>query len=220
MGNYNGYIENSDVEENYADFSLRIPTDKVDAFLDNMTKKDNPFTVKRKSYSSSDVTADYVDVEGRLAAKKKALEKYYDLMDQAKSINETMEVLNAISDLEGEIEGFESQLKSYDSQIDYTEVHVSVTGKGATSEPIKDEFGGIGETLAHNFALFLEFLAGAIFVVPTALLIMFLIVKVVKLADNGKKRNDINKPYFYNAPPQNGNNGQDMPSWQTTKVSG
>ncbi len=113
MGNYNGYIENSDVEENYADFSLRIPTDKVDAFLDNMTKKDNPFTVKRKSYSSSDVTADYVDVEGRLAAKKKALEKYYDLMDQAKSINETMEVLNAISDLEGEIEGFESQLKSY-----------------------------------------------------------------------------------------------------------
>ena len=113
VGNYNGYIENSDVEENYADFSLRIPTDKVDAFLDNMTKKDNPFTVKRKSYSSSDVTADYVDVEGRLAAKKKALEKYYDLMDQAKSINETMEVLNAISDLEGEIEGFESQLKSY-----------------------------------------------------------------------------------------------------------
>lgn len=177
-----GYAEDMTVNRNNADFTLRIPTDHVDAFLGALNSDDNNLKVDSLTDTKTDVTSSYSDTEGRLDAKKQALARYRELLDQAQSVGETLEILNAISDIEGEIEGYTRQLKSYDGLIDYTSITVYIYEEEAKMTPVKDVLSELGETLARNLAGFLTFLAGAIFVIPTALFIIFLIVKVIRLA--------------------------------------
>lgn len=191
-----GYIESSDVSGNtyddnsprYASYVFRIPSDKVDEFT--ITVSDNS-TVTNKTVNTDDVTLQYVDIESRLNAlesEKKALE---DLLKNAESTADIIEIRDMLTEVIYEIESNKSQLRTYDSLIDFTSVTVDIS---ETEHPEIVEkqtvWQEIASNLAENFRGVWEFLVNSfVFIVSSIpflllfgayILVIFIIVKIVK----------------------------------------
>lgn len=191
-----GYIESSDVSGNtyddnsprYASYVFRIPSDKVDEFT--ITVSDNS-TVTNKTVNTDDVTLQYVDIESRLNAlesEKKALE---DLLKNAESTADIIEIRDMLTEVIYEIESNKSQLRTYDSLIDFTSVTVDIS---ETEHPEIVEkqtvWQEIASNLSENFRGVWEFLVNSfVFIVSSIpflllfgayILVIFIIVKIVK----------------------------------------
>ena len=116
--------------DNYGDYeyltiqaTLKIAPDKLEEFIVLAEKTDK---VTSSEISSDDVTRDYYDIKLRLESKKKALKNYYDLLAQAKTISESLEIQRYITDLTAEIESMEGTLRYYDSKVDQSTIYLSI----------------------------------------------------------------------------------------------
>ena len=66
---HSGYIQNSDVGDGYGYFTVKIPSDEADTFLEEIKES---YDVTNINDSLSDVTLEYTDIESRLKTKQKA----------------------------------------------------------------------------------------------------------------------------------------------------
>lgn len=114
---------NGNRQERYADYILRIPANKLDAFLNEVQDQSN---IIDKSRSVEDVTLTYVDIESR----KKALQTEYDrlleLVRDAETVEDIIALEERIATVRYEIESIESRLRTFDNQIDYSTVYLNV----------------------------------------------------------------------------------------------
>jgi len=122
-----GYIS-SDNQNNYSgspryEQVVRIPSDKLDDFVskvEGLAKR-----VDNKTISTQDVTEEFIDVETRLATKKELEARYRDLLKQAKSVKDIIEVEAQLNNVRGEIESMEGRLKYLNSQVSYSTLTVT-----------------------------------------------------------------------------------------------
>ena len=149
-----GYIETSSVNGNsyshhstrYASYVIRIPADKLNEFVEVVSKLGN---VTQKNESVEDVTLRYIDVESHKKALETEQERLLELLSKAENMEEILTIESKLSDIRYEIENYESQLKTMDNQIDYSTVSVYVdevervtdTGEKGFFEEIKERFG-------------------------------------------------------------------------------
>ena len=191
-----GYIESSDVSGNtydddsprYASYVFRIPSDKVDEFT--TTVSDNS-TVTNKTVNTEDVTLQYVDIESRvnaLESEKKALE---DLLKNAQSTADIIEIRDMLTDVIYEIESNKSQLRTFDSLIDFTSItvdiheteHPQVVEKQTVwqeiSTNLSDNFRGVWEFVVDSFVFIVSSIP-FLLLFGVYLAVIFIIVKIVK----------------------------------------
>ena len=124
--NLGGYVENSYVNGNsyytensrYASLTLRIPKDKTDDFLGTVGEMAN---VTSKSENVEDVT-----LKSHVEALQAEQEQLMKLMEQAKTVEDTMSIQSRLTDVRYELESYMSQLKVYDNQVDYDTVNISI----------------------------------------------------------------------------------------------
>lgn len=129
--NLGGYVESSYVNGNsyytensrYASLTLRIPKDKTDDFLGTVGKMAN---VTSKSENVEDVTLTYTDLKSHVEALQAEQEQLMKLMEQAKTVEDTMSIQSRLTDVRYELESYMSQLKVYDNQVDYDTVNISI----------------------------------------------------------------------------------------------
>lgn len=122
-----GYIS-TDNQNNYSgspryEQVARIPADKLDDFISKieaLAKK-----VDNKSISTQDVTEEFIDVETRLATKKELEARYRDLLKQAHTVKDIIEVEAQLNNVRGEIESMEGRLKYLNSQVSYSTLTLS-----------------------------------------------------------------------------------------------
>lgn len=122
-----GYIS-SDNQNNYSgapryEQVVRLPSDKLDDFvlkIEGLAKK-----VDNKTISTQDVTEEFIDVETRLATKKELEARYRDLLKQAKSVKDIIEVEAQLNNVRSEIESMEGRLKYLNSQVSYSTLTVT-----------------------------------------------------------------------------------------------
>lgn len=191
-----GYIESSDVSGNtydddsprYASYVFRIPSEKVDEFT--TTVSDNS-TVTNKTVNTEDVTLQYVDIESRvnaLESEKKALE---DLLKNAQSTADIIEIRDMLTDVIYEIESNKSQLRTFDSLIDFTSItvdiheteHPQVVEKQTVwqeiSTNLSDNFRGVWEFVVDSFVFIVSSIP-FLLLFGVYLAVIFIIVKIVK----------------------------------------
>jgi len=123
----NGYIS-SDDQNNYAGtprFSqvVRIPTDKLDDFIVKIEALAK--NVDQKSISTQDVTEEFIDVETRLATKKELEARYHEILKQAKTVTDILEVETQLNNVRGEIESMEGRLKYLNNQTALSTITVT-----------------------------------------------------------------------------------------------
>ncbi len=110
-------------ETRYAYFTLRIPSGKLDEFIGG-AKTVGAAT----SYSeyAQDVSETYYDIEARLATQQAKLARLNELLLQATTMSDLIEIESAISDTQYQIDRYQGQLNGYDSRISYSYVYVSL----------------------------------------------------------------------------------------------
>ena len=129
--NLGGYVESSYVNGNsyytensrYASLTLRIPKDKTNDFLGTVGEMAN---VTSKSENVEDVTLTYTDLKSHVEALQAEQEQLMKLMEQAKTVEDTMSIQSRLTDVRYELESYMSQLKVYDNQVDYDTVNISI----------------------------------------------------------------------------------------------
>src|SRR5690606_24485640 len=107
-----------------SNISIRIPADNFDNFIEEITLGVEHFD--RKEINVQDVTAEFVDIEARLKTKKELENRYVEILKQANTVSEILEVERQIGDLRAEIESFEGRLKYLNNQVSYSTLNVRI----------------------------------------------------------------------------------------------
>lgn len=123
MNTYNGSSYYNRGGTRNADMTIRIPKNKLDAFLNTVTGISN---VIRRSDNVEDVTLAYVDLESHRDALRTEQTRLLELLEKAESIEDIITIEQRLSDVRYQLESMESQLRTYDNQVDYSTVYLSI----------------------------------------------------------------------------------------------
>ena len=184
-----GYIEQSDISGNsitnygrpalkYANLTLRIPADKLNAFIAQVETDSN---VIYKSETVSDITLQYSDVESRLKTLRMEQERLWELMASADSTEAILALEQRLTDVSIEIESSESRLRHYDNSILYSTVYLNISEVNLESPtqpetPWQQIQRGFARNLKALGDSLTAFLIGFLSSLPTILFVLLLIV--------------------------------------------
>lgn len=115
---YSGY------RSRYANLTLRIPTDKVDAFLAEMSEISN---VTSSSKELSDVTLTYVATESLVKALETEEARLLELLAQAENLTDILAIEDRLTDVRYELESVASTLRVLDNKVDYATIDLSLS---------------------------------------------------------------------------------------------
>jgi hypothetical protein len=107
---------------------LSVPADKLDTALDQLSKQVG--TVVRRTTSSQDVTAQYVDTESRLKTMRASVARVRALMTQAKDIGQVVVLEGELSRRQADLESLESQLGALKNSVERSTVTISLSTPG------------------------------------------------------------------------------------------
>ncbi len=209
-----GYISDSDVNNDsyydsvtdryvtsptpsYATLTIRIPADKLDDFVTEVTENSN---ITSQSKSVEDVTLTYVDLESHKAALQAEEDRLLELLEMAETVEDMITIEDKLADVRYRLESMESQLRSYDNQITYSTVHLTLNQveKYTPAEPtnlwerIRDGFTSnlraVGEWLLDVFVALVTHLPGLVVFVLFCWLIIVIVRKLRKRNNERKLR--------------------------------
>lgn len=129
----NGYVEDQNVyngstyssrRHRSASLTVRIPAEDVDQFTQQVAGIAN---VVSKETNRQDVTLSYVATESRMTALQTEEARLLELMAQAETMSDLLEIEARLTDVRYELESVTSQLRLYDNQIDYATIYLSLS---------------------------------------------------------------------------------------------
>lgn len=125
---YDGYYEQETLSSsgNYANYSLvaRIPAERLDQFLKDLENGGDKLT--ERSLRSEDVSLQYVDSESRLKSKRAYLERYQQLLGQAKNVKDVLEIQEQIRQLQEDIDSQESIMRRLKDQLAFSSLSIQL----------------------------------------------------------------------------------------------
>lgn len=120
----NERLNNSDWEISY-NLKIRIPSDSFEKLIAEIETGGGE--IKYKEIDARDVTDQFIDLETRLANKKNYLKKYNDLLKQAKSVKDILEIEEKIRGIEEEIESTTGRLKYLSDLVDFSTLDLEIS---------------------------------------------------------------------------------------------
>ena len=106
-----------------ASLTVRIPAERVDEFTEEMSGIAN---VVSTNLSREDITPSYVATESRVKALQTEEARLLELMEQAETMADLLEIESRLTDVRYELENRASQLRLYDNQVDYATIYLSI----------------------------------------------------------------------------------------------
>lgn len=106
-----------------ASLTVRIPAERVDEFTEEMSGIAN---VVSTNLSREDITLSYVATESRVKALQAEEARLLELMEQAETMADLLEIESRLTDVRYELENRASQLRLYDNQVDYATIYLSI----------------------------------------------------------------------------------------------
>ncbi|OFX57888.1 MAG: hypothetical protein A2046_08870 [Bacteroidetes bacterium GWA2_30_7] len=181
----NAYISTED-EKNYSNsiynnIIIRVKNEDFEKLINLLTVDANKVTYK--NINSQDVTEEFVDIAARLKTKKEVEIRYTEILKQAKTIREILDIEEELRQIREEIEAKEGRLKYLNSQVDLSTINLSITQYFITDRYEPGFFGKIGKALSNGWDGLLLFIIGVMYLWPLwlilgiGLVIMFRIIK-------------------------------------------
>lgn len=127
-----GYVENREVRNGsmysgythrYASLTVRIPADKLDGFVTDVSEKAN---IVSNRESADDITLSYVATESRMKMLETEQTRLLELLSAAKDMKEILQIEERLMDVRSELEEVTSQLRVMDNQVSYGTVYLDV----------------------------------------------------------------------------------------------
>jgi hypothetical protein len=123
-----GFVSSSTTRARSGDLRIRVPADNFDETLRALRALGD---VKVQTIEGQDVTADYVDLEARLQIAESRREVLLRLMDEAKSVGQTIHVQNALDETQLRIEELQGQIRMLDDQVTLASIRLQLAEEGA-----------------------------------------------------------------------------------------
>ncbi len=124
-----GQVGNSSVSDYYntrqGDITLWIPSDKFDRALESIKKV--ALRVTNERITSSDVSAQFVDLEARLRNLHSTEAQYLEIMKRSGTISDILQVTNVLSQTRQSIEQLQGQKNHLARQVAMSSMHITLT---------------------------------------------------------------------------------------------
>jgi Domain of unknown function (DUF4349) len=158
---------------------IRVPAQKLDPLLDWLMGQS--IYLDFKNIASEDVAPEFVDITARLKAKKKVEARFLDLLQQASSIKDILQIENELKLIREEIETIQARLNFLNNQVAYSTITLTIYEYGA-GRPTGNPFGvRVINALDYGWDLFLSLLIGLLYIWPLLLLIPLLVYAARRL---------------------------------------
>ncbi len=203
VGAIGGYVESSSVSNRpikgdrtlrYARYTIRIPAEQLDAFLNTVSGLGN---VTSMNTGLKDVTTNYVDSEKHLEALRTEQAALLEILAKADTVEDIIKVQDRLTYVSYEIESYEAVLRTYDDQIALSSVTLSVS-EVERETPVEEEtfgqevsrrFGESMEDLGNGFRNFAAgFLGNAPIIIVILLFFVCLPLIIVLLCVRGARK--------------------------------
>lgn len=213
-----GYMENREVyggssstsQWRNAHLTIRIPADKADTFLGQVEQNANVTSLQE---SMEDITLDYVATASRITALETEQARLLELMEQAGSLTDLLEVEARLTDVVYELENYGSRLRLYDNLVDYATIHLSISQVTELTTPEDEQtvweristgfmhtLRGLGDTLV-------DILVWLIVASPVLAVLAIPVVIVVLIIRASRKKKAVKKAKL-TPPPANGDSAE------------
>lgn len=156
-----GFIISSEIRDDrgktYGFISIRIPRNDT-TVLSNLIRNISERIIRENLYSN-DVTDQYSDLSARINNMKIAEETYLRLFNEAKSIEDMVNIQEKINEIRWNIENLEGQINYMDATTSTTLINVSLQ-QSSDQQPIINEKWKPFDTLKDSLRDLVEFTQG------------------------------------------------------------
>jgi hypothetical protein len=143
-----GYVAGSDLSRQdgslHASVTARVPAGAVAGFTQSVAALG---TVTAQGQSSSDVTQQYIDLNGRLTALQAERSAYLALLQRATNVADALKVQQALTDVQAQIESLTAEIQSLDRLSSLATVNVTLQPLSSTPS-----LAGNGGPFSHRLS--------------------------------------------------------------------
>lgn len=158
-----GYVSSSNEYNTSAKIVYKVPTDKLNSFLDFVDAFDG---VGKKSVSSNDITSSYAYTEAKIKTLQASREAYVNLLsDPNLSMHEIMSINDKIAEIDVELLKISNEKAMYDNKLEYSTVTVNFT----TTPVVEEEPGFFEEYFEYLGSFFVGLGKVILYLLPVAL---------------------------------------------------
>jgi hypothetical protein len=135
-----GYVESSSIAQSdqtgreITSFYMvaRVPQENLDKTIEAVSALGKP---TRQDTSAQDITDQYVDLDARLRNKENEETRLLQIMGQAKSVGELLQVEGELTRVRGDIESMRAQIMRYDKSVAMSSLSLTISEEGAVKPP-------------------------------------------------------------------------------------
>lgn len=117
--------------------TVRIPAEQLDSFVEDVSGMTN---VVSSSRYVEDITLRYTDTEGRVKALQTEEARLLELMEQAETMSDLLEIEGRLTEVRYQLENYTSTLRLYDNQVDYATLDLTLREVEKFTPPEKQGF--------------------------------------------------------------------------------
>lgn len=166
--------------------SVKVPPQHFEALIADVSKEK---TIENRWVNSSDVTERYYDLESRIENKKQLEERYREILQDARTVSELLEVERSLNQVRSEIESLQGQFKMLNHQIDYSSIDISFY-EILPYQVVDDQRPGFGKrilnALSGGWGILLSVIVGLVQLWPFALLALVVLWIIKKVRSRSK----------------------------------
>ena len=126
-----GYVESQSVSGTAVNsgrspsayITVRVPAEQLDSFVEDVSGMTN---VVSSSRYVEDITLSYTDTEGRVKALQTEEARLLELMEQAETMSDLLEIEERLTEVRYQLENYTSTLRLYDNQVDYATLDLTL----------------------------------------------------------------------------------------------
>jgi uncharacterized protein DUF4349 len=154
--------------------NFMVPAANFDAAIDDLSKVG---TLQGEHITGTDVSAQYVDLNARLANAEAQHQIYLALLAKATNTNDVIAIENQIGQITAQIEQLKGQIKYLDNNTSYSSITVTMTESGPAPQPAASDSWGFATALsaaAHNFVATINYFVSGLGAVGPFLVLLLI----------------------------------------------
>jgi hypothetical protein len=159
--------------------TVRVPAARFDESLGEIRKAANRVIVE--TVKGQDVTEEFIDIEARLKTQKALEAQFLEIMKQAKTVEDALNVQSEIAGVRGEIEKVEGRKRFLENQTSFSTIKIQLKSTTAFSANSAGFFYQFSESVSDGFSAAMNFVLGLIKVVIALLPFLIFIVLPIYL---------------------------------------
>ena len=153
--------------------TVRVPAEQLDSFVEDVSGMTN---VVSSSRYVEDITLRYTDTEGRVKALQTEEARLLELMEQAETMSDLLEIEGRLTEVRYQLENYTSTLRLYDNQVDYATLDLTLREVEKFTPPEKQGFwqkvtSGLADSMVDLGQGIVDFAAWVLIELPYLVLV-------------------------------------------------